>query len=71
MRSKLPKLTVAPLSYFEHNERQQSPRATSFDVIEWTEEPIPPDVTVEETSDPWLLAKVKRLWRSRIKESNQ
>lgn len=71
MRSKPLKLTVRPVSYFEHIERQHNPRATAFDVIEWTEGPPSPPVVVEETDNPWLIAKVKRLWQNRIKESHK
>lgn len=70
MRSSKPKLTTSPLDYFEHVERKGGSKIVQLDVIEW-EEPTTEPIVVEESSDLWLIAKAKLLWKNHIKESNK
>ena len=69
MRSLKSKLTIRPPNYFEHNERRKTPNIVQVDIMEWAKEPMSSTIIVEESFHPWLIARVKQLWKNRIKDS--
>jgi hypothetical protein len=65
---KKPVSLVKVEDYFEHVERKHNPKLVKRDIVEWTEEPIEPTLTVKESRDKRLIARAKRKWEKHIKD---